>query len=101
MQNERCACEKCPWKGFRSDLLRAPNPFAPERAIIACPRCKTVNKLRRTCIEDGCWERAVFGEFAPKVGWRTHCVVHRPSAKGKAVKRIEPLQIKSRSSVKH
>ena len=98
--NGRCVCERCHWRGLRSDLLRASNPFAPERSLVGCPACKTVNKLRRTCIEDGCWERAQFGEFKPGTGWRTHCVVHRPSAQGKAVKRIEPLTIKSRSSVK-
>lgn len=103
MTPTRCVCEKCSWRGLRTDLLRAPNPFAPERTIIGCPQCKTVGKLRATCIEEGCFERAVFGEFAPKVGWRTHCVLHRPASNGKTVKRIEPLELKlkSRSSVKH
>ena len=36
----RCVCEKCDFRGFRTDLLRAPNPFAPERTIIGCPQCK-------------------------------------------------------------
>ena len=98
--DSRSVCEICYWRGLRADLLRARNPFNPEKAIFGCPQCKRVNTMRPTCIEEGCFERALFGEFAPKVGWRTHCVRHRPAAKGKAVKRIEPLVLKSRSSVK-
>lgn len=73
----RFVCEECDWRGLESAILCASNPFDAEDTIQGCPKCKSVNTMRTTCDEDGCWEPDTMGTPTEN-GYRRTCWKHRP-----------------------
>jgi len=78
MEITRVVCEECGWKGYTYEILTASNPFDPIDRIIGCPTCKSVETLRTTCDEPGCWEQDTMGT-PTKNGYRRTCWKHKPS----------------------
>jgi len=73
----RTVCEECGWRGDGKDVLQAQNPFDKDDVIYGCPRCAEVNRIRRTCDADGCWDVPSMG--TPTIhGYRHTCWKHRP-----------------------
>lgn len=56
--NHRWECE-CGWRGFISDMLKAPNPFDDTDMIHGCPSCKQIGEFTQMC--DECWKPATCG----------------------------------------
>jgi len=77
MEKERLVCEDCDWRGTYNKALIAKNPFDPLDELTGCPNCKSVNRLRGTCDEPGCWEPATIGTPV-KGGYRRTCWQHSP-----------------------
>jgi len=69
----KCGC--CDTISLDSDLLRAANPFLPEKTLVACPECKDVNDFIEICDESGCEEEANCGFPVPD-GYRRTCGTH-------------------------
>lgn len=76
-------CEACGWHGSESDLLKAPNPFAPGEQIFGCPSCKSIDCFSVVCDEPGCWRSVTCGTPTP-AGYRSTCRRHKPEEKEKA-----------------
>lgn len=73
----KCFCRECDWRGTWGDVLKAPNPFAPEEEIMGCPDCKAVDDtLRTACYETGCWKEASCGSPYPDGVYRWSCYKH-------------------------
>ena len=50
----RRECFNCDWRGHDHDILRAPNPFAPNYTVVGCPNCFSVESLFLCCDEPNC-----------------------------------------------
>jgi hypothetical protein len=86
----RWRCTDCGWTGNESELLSAPNPFAPEGTILGCPNCKTVDQFDEMCDEPECDQRATCG-FPTPTGYRRTCFDHSAFATTK--ERPMPVQL--------
>ena len=74
MSLDKWVCEEC--GEVCTEYLSAPNPFAPEEAITACPHCRTPESLVGACHADGCKEQASSGELWPDGVYRSSCHRH-------------------------
>lgn len=76
----RFVCEECSAR-ISTKVLSAPNPFDNSDTITGCPSCKSVNTLRSTCDELGCWEPDTIGTpilHGQSEGYRRTCWKHVP-----------------------
>lgn len=57
----RCGGRHCDWRGYEHEVLRAPNPFAPDDEIWGCPECRGIETMLEVCDEPGCWRETSCG----------------------------------------
>lgn len=70
-------CRECYWKGQRTELLTAPDPFCPGDNCFGCPKCKSIDCFLLLCDEPGCSNSATCGTPTPD-GYRSTCHHHVP-----------------------
>ena len=80
--NDKCVCQKwkCGWRGFRSEILVAEDPFNHGGEITACPACRELGRLVTACDEPDCWLPATF-VWSTGDGYRYTCGDHWRDAK--------------------
>lgn len=59
-----------------ADILRAPNPFAPEDDVAGCPFCRSVDSFVTVCWK--CDQRASSGTPTKLYGYIWSCNEHLP-----------------------
>ncbi|HEY0820981.1 MAG TPA: hypothetical protein VGD46_19500 [Rhizobacter sp.] len=74
---QRWYCQCCERTCTDAEVLRAPNPFAPERECCACPHCKEIGELVGGCDVSGCNRPSNCGTPTPE-GYRVTCDRHAP-----------------------
>lgn len=73
-------CSVCGWRGNKSEMLAAQNPFDPTEEITGCPKCKAVECIVAVCDEPGCWLEVTCGTPTGG-GYRMTCGLHAPEGK--------------------
>lgn len=74
-ETDKFCCESLHWKGRKSEVLTAPDPFNPGYELTACPKCREAGTLLPCCDEPGCWGVAGYGTPSP-TGYRRVCGEH-------------------------
>lgn len=83
---QTCCNSRCCWHGLSDDVLKAPNPFNPDKVIWVCPKCKGIDSLYLACDEPGCWDYATMGTHTP-TGYRSTCWMHSPDTVERMLKK--------------
>lgn len=76
----RWYCEECHRVCENDDVLRAPDPFTTDGTLVACPHCRTAEKLVGACDEPGCTRPSSCGTATPS-GYRRTCHNHIPEVR--------------------
>lgn len=77
--DNKVTCSECDWKGRRTELLTAENPFESNCPIFGCPQCHGIDCCRPVCDEPACWEVVTCGTPTSE-GYRLTCSKHHPIA---------------------
>ena len=75
--SEKRVCGGCGWRGLDTEVLAAPNPFAPSETIHGCPKCSALDTMWLACDELECWRPVTCGTPI-KDGYRRTCGKHAP-----------------------
>lgn len=86
----RYRCKECHDFFAESEVLKAPNPFAPADEIYGCPHCCEVENLALLCDFPGCSRYSSSGEPTPEGGYVHRCHEHSLWAFGRRDSDVRP-----------
>ena len=74
-----CVARDCGWCGTSVEVLKALNPFNPEKVLWGCPKCKEIGTLYLGCDKPGCRQPIKFGVMTLR-GYSRRCAEHKTKA---------------------